>query len=44
MFEITIMRNYNENSFKDDMKKLYTLLGVENKRIVFLFTASQVSL
>lgn len=24
------------------MKRLYTLLGVDNKKIVFLFTASQV--
>lgn len=43
MFEITITRNYNENSFKDDMKRMYNQLGVDGKKTVFLFTASQVS-
>lgn len=43
MFEITITRNYNENSFKDDMKRLYNQLGVDRKKSVFLFTAAQVS-
>ncbi|CAB3257120.1 unnamed protein product [Arctia plantaginis] len=42
MFEITITRNYNENSFKDDMKRLYTSLGCDNKKNVFLFTAAQI--
>lgn len=42
MFEIVVTRNYNENTFKDDMKRLYNALGVENKRTVFLFTAAQV--
>ena len=42
MFEIVIMRNYNENSLKDDMKRLYTALGVDDKKTVFLFTAAQV--
>ncbi|KAJ2948630.1 hypothetical protein O0L34_g7885 [Tuta absoluta] len=42
MFEITITRNYSENTFKDDMKRLYTQLGVEGKPSVFLFTASQI--
>lgn len=43
MFEITITRNYNENTFKDDMKRLYTSLGCDNKKNVFLFTAAQVT-
>ncbi|KAL0279460.1 UNVERIFIED_CONTAM: hypothetical protein PYX00_001008 [Menopon gallinae] len=42
MFELSIGRGYNENSFKEDMKRLYTEAGVENKSIVFLFTASQI--
>ncbi|XP_026741363.1 dynein heavy chain 10, axonemal [Trichoplusia ni] len=42
MFEIVVTRNYNENTFKDDMKRLYNALGVENKRTVFLFTAAQI--
>ncbi|CAK1584360.1 unnamed protein product [Parnassius mnemosyne] len=42
MFEITITRNYNENTFKEDMKRLYNQLGVEGKPTVFLFTAAQI--
>lgn len=42
VFEIVIMRNYNENTLKDDMKRLYNSLGVDNKKTVFLFTAAQV--
>ncbi|XP_063540762.1 dynein axonemal heavy chain 10 [Cydia strobilella] len=41
-FEITITRNYNENTFKDDMKRLYNQLGVDNKKTVFLFMAAQI--
>lgn len=44
MFEITVTRNYNENTFKDDMKRLYNQLGVEGKPTVFLFTAAQVQI
>nr|AML30863.1 axonemal inner arm dynein heavy chain 7 [Marsilea vestita] len=42
VFEITLTRGYNEDSFREDLKKLYTMLGVENKRVVFLFTDSHV--
>ncbi|KAF9424735.1 hypothetical protein HW555_000036 [Spodoptera exigua] len=42
IFEIVITRNYNENTFKDDMKRLYNALGCENKKTVFLFTAAQI--
>ncbi|CAH0724307.1 unnamed protein product, partial [Brenthis ino] len=42
MFEITVTRNYNENTFKDDMKRLYNQLGVDGKPTVFLFTATQI--
>lgn len=42
MFEITVTRNYNENTFKDDMKRMYNQLGVDGKPTVFLFTAAQV--
>ncbi|XP_028025407.1 dynein heavy chain 10, axonemal [Bombyx mandarina] len=42
MFEITVTRNYNENTFKDDMKRMYLQLGVDNKKTVFLFTAAQI--
>ncbi|VVD00171.1 unnamed protein product [Leptidea sinapis] len=42
VFEITVTRNYNENTFKDDMKRLYNQLGVDGKPTVFLFTAAQI--
>lgn len=43
MFEITLCRGYNEQSFKEDLKKLYNLLGVDRKPSVFLFTAAQIA-
>ena len=42
IFEITLSRGYNENSFREDMKILFNKVGVENKKTVFLFTASHV--
>lgn len=42
MFEIALSRGYNEYLFKEDMKKLFYMLGVERKSMVFLFTAAQV--
>lgn len=43
MFQITLSRGYNEANFKEDLKKLYNLIGVDNKPTVFLFTTSQVA-
>lgn len=43
VYEISLSRGYNENSFKEDMKKLYNQIGVERKPTVFLFTASQIA-
>lgn len=42
IFEITLNRGYNENSFREDMKQLYNKVGVENKPTVFLFTAAHI--
>ncbi|XP_012272400.1 dynein heavy chain 10, axonemal [Orussus abietinus] len=42
IFEITPTRGYNDLSFREDMKKLYNLVGVEDKRITFLFTAAHI--
>lgn len=42
VFEINLSRGYNENMFRDDLKRLYNIIGVENKKIVFLFTASHI--
>ena len=37
-----LSRGYNENSFRDDLKLLYNKLGMENKKMVFLFTDQHV--
>lgn len=42
VFEINLSRGYNENTFRDDLKRLYNIIGVENKKIVFLFTSAHV--
>ncbi|PNF33091.1 Dynein heavy chain 10, axonemal [Cryptotermes secundus] len=43
VFQITMNRGYTEANFKEDLKKLYNLIGVANKPTVFLFTTSQVA-
>lgn len=43
VFEITLTRGYDEAAFREDLKKLYTMLGAENKKMVFLFTDSHVA-
>lgn len=43
VFEITLTRGYDENSFREDLKGLYQQLGIENKKMVFLFTDAHVA-
>lgn len=43
VFEITLSRGYSESSFREDLKTLYLRLGIENKKIVFLFTDTHVA-
>jgi len=43
IFSIVISRGYNEAAFKEDLKRLFLMLGVENKRLVFFLTQSQIS-
>ncbi|NWH62016.1 DYH10 protein, partial [Geococcyx californianus] len=43
VFEIVLSREYGENNFREDLKKLYQKLGIENKSIVFLFTDAHVA-
>lgn len=43
IFEIKLSRGYNEQSFRDDIKVLYNKLGIENKKIVFLFGDQHVA-
>ncbi|ELU10552.1 hypothetical protein CAPTEDRAFT_221643 [Capitella teleta] len=42
VFEITLSRGYSETSFREDLKVLYNKLGMENKKMVFLFTDQHV--
>ncbi|ESN91800.1 hypothetical protein HELRODRAFT_96436 [Helobdella robusta] len=42
VYEIQLCRGYNEISFREDLKVLYNKLGMENKKIVFLFTDQHV--
>jgi dynein heavy chain len=41
VFQVTLRRGYKEGNFKEDLKKLYHLVGVDRKATVFLFTATQ---
>src|SRR5690606_31824801 len=43
IFEITLSRGYSEVELKEDIKKLFNLVGVENKETVFLFTESHIA-
>jgi dynein heavy chain len=43
VFEITLTRGYDEIAFREDLKKLYTMLGTEDKKVMFLFTDAHVA-
>uniref|UniRef100_A0A1A8GI94 Dynein, axonemal, heavy chain 10 n=1 Tax=Nothobranchius korthausae TaxID=1143690 RepID=A0A1A8GI94_9TELE len=43
VFEITFSRGYNASNFREDLRKLYLKLGVENKKMVFVFTDAHVA-
>jgi len=43
MFSIIVSKTYNETSFKEDLKKLFLMVGVDNKPAVFFLTQAQVS-
>jgi len=42
VFEITLARGYNDTTFREDLKKLYNILGVQNLPTMFLFTDNHV--
>jgi len=42
LFQITLCRGYSEISFREEMKTLYNMVGVENRRIVFMFTTAHI--
>ena len=39
---IELKRGYNNNDFREDIKKLFMVAGVEHLPVVFLFTDSQI--
>ncbi|KAE8635010.1 hypothetical protein XENTR_v10002490 [Xenopus tropicalis] len=43
VFEIVLSRGYGENSFREDLRNLYIKLGLENKKMIFLFTDAHVA-
>lgn len=43
VFEIVITRSYGETQFREDLKLLFSKLGNEDKRVVFLFTDAHVA-
>ena len=43
VFEISLSRGYGENDFREDLKVLYQKLGLEDKKMVFLFTDAHVA-
>ena len=43
IFEIKLSRGYGEAQFREDLKILYNKLGMENKKIVFMFGDQHVA-
>ncbi|CAF3538826.1 unnamed protein product [Rotaria sordida] len=43
IFEIKLSRGYSETHFREDLKILYNKLGMENKKIVFMFGDQHVA-
>ncbi len=43
IFEIKLSRGYSETHFREDLKILYNKLGIENKKIVFMFGDQHVA-
>jgi len=42
LFQIVLSRGYNEAFFREDMKNLYNIVGLENKTVVFMFTSAHI--
>ncbi|XP_062849650.1 dynein axonemal heavy chain 2 [Trichomycterus rosablanca] len=42
LFQVEVTKQYRKQEFREDIKKLYRLTGVENKPTVFLFNDTQI--
>ncbi|KAK5609612.1 Dynein heavy chain 2, axonemal [Crenichthys baileyi] len=42
VFQVEVTKQYRKQEFREDIKKLYRLAGVENKPTVFLFNDTQI--
>ncbi|XP_071375886.1 dynein axonemal heavy chain 2, partial [Centroberyx affinis] len=42
VFQVEVTKQYRKQEFRDDIKKLYRLAGVDNKPTVFLFNDTQI--
>ncbi|KAF7643353.1 hypothetical protein LDENG_00241200, partial [Lucifuga dentata] len=42
VFQVEVSRQYRKQEFREDIKKLYRLTGVDNKPTVFLFSDAQI--
>ncbi|KAK7195889.1 dynein heavy chain [Novymonas esmeraldas] len=42
VFEIVLARNYGEEAFREDLKKLYQCVGVQKEKMIFLFMDGHV--
>ncbi|KAK2862756.1 hypothetical protein Q5P01_002289 [Channa striata] len=43
VFQVEVTKQYRKQEFREDIKKLYNLTGVENKPTVFLFSDTQIT-
>lgn len=42
-FQVEVTKNYRVAEFREDLKTLYSMVGVDNKPTSFLFNDTQVS-
>lgn len=42
-FSIELSRNYNVPEFREDLKKLFKITGVQNKPVAFIFSDTQIT-
>lgn len=42
LFRLTLYRGYDMNDFREDLKKLFRMAGVQGKNVVFLLTDSDI--